>query len=514
MQVCLLSIAGALMLGGFVSVMAADAKPPPSFEVEKGEAELFCPKGRPPEWRHAQVVEGIEIQEERVCLPDDPYTIAAFVKGTNNITVPTLMKTPLAADAVIKKNDRDGDGDPDEIIIKLEIAELNGASSGQGESLEFSIAPGIKPAFWVFSPKLRLLASQDEALELRFPSPVIRVEAGDTVQLVLENTHYLPHTFALFGVDHPFAREKRPAPPGQALVYEFTPRQPGTMFYQADGSAEVSLGLIGMFVVEENRPNNWVQTFNIGAGKVRHPARGVLEKYDQEYDIQYQAVDKELHQLVQLAGTPEQVAQSLAGYSGRMDEDYFLLNGRLFPYVLRDSPIIVKPDQAIKLRLFNAQSDAVAIAFQGHRVSITHYDGIEHHPLAQVMRDVLDLAPGQRLDLNLVTSDDGLHSFGPGVWTISGRNLGGRSAWRQLGAIVYESSLGPEDVPDIDLGQFASSTGKTLDSSAIEKQARQAKPTKLVYDLLVGLFLGFLAYVLFANQKRARELIHRCLTKS
>lgn len=510
MQVGLLFVAGALMLGGSASAMAADAKPPPSLGVEKSKVELFCPKGRPPEWRQAQVVEGIEIQEERVCLPDNPYTIAAFVKGTNNITVPTLMKTPLAADAVIKRNDRDGDGDPDEIVVKLEIAELNGASLGQGGMPEFSIAPGIKPAFWVFSPKLRLLASQDEALELRFPSPVIRVEVGDKVQLVLENTHYLPHTFALFGVDRLFASEKRLVPPGQALVYEFTPRQPGTMFYQADSAAEVSLGLIGMFVVEENRANNWVQTFNLGAGKVRYPARGVREKYDQEYDIQYQAVDKEVHQLVQLADTPEQVAKSLAGYSGRMDEDYFLLNGRLFPYVLRESPIIAKPDQAIKLRLFNAQSDAVAIAFQGHRVNITHYDGIEHHPLAQVMRDVIDLAPGQRLDLSLVTSDDGLHSFGPGVWTISGRNLAGNPAWRHLGAIVYESSLDPDDVPDIDLGQFSSSFGKTLDSSSVAKQARQTKPIKLVYDLLIGVFLGFLAYVLFANQKRARELIHRC----
>ena len=39
---------------------------------------------------------------------------------------------------------------------------------------------------------------------LRAPSPVIRVEQDDIIWLVLENSHYLPHSIHLHGVDHPF----------------------------------------------------------------------------------------------------------------------------------------------------------------------------------------------------------------------------------------------------------------------------------------------------------------------
>jgi len=59
------------------------------------------------------------------------------------------------------------------------------------------------------------------------------------------------------------------------------------------------MGMAGMFIVEENRPNNWVQTFNIGGGHVRHPSAGVKEEYTQEHDLHYQSVDKHLAKIIQ-----------------------------------------------------------------------------------------------------------------------------------------------------------------------------------------------------------------------
>ncbi|MCX8050026.1 MAG: multicopper oxidase domain-containing protein [Methylohalobius sp.] len=512
MRIFLAAVAGTALLG---SVSAAVYFTPSPEGADRGYAiEPFCPKERPKAWRAAQLVENVQIQEERTCWPDNPYEVAAFVKGTNNVSVPTLMKTPLAADAVVKQNDYDRDGDPDEIIIKLEIVELNGAPLGEEGVPEFSIASGIRPALWVFSPKLRLLADQDSKLTLRFPSPVIRVEAGDKVQIVLENTHYLPHAFALFGVDHPFSNKPNSVLPGQNGVYEFAPRQPGTMFYYAASAADVALGLIGMFIVEENRPNNWVQTFNLGAGKVRYPSRSVLEKFDQEYDLQYQTLDKELHQIVQAVETPEQVNGSLRKYAwSKAEEDYFVLNGRMFPYVLRESPIVVKPDQAVKLRLFNAHGERVTLAFDGHKVIVTHYDGLEHHPLSQIARDVIDLAPRQRLDLSLLTSNDGLHSFGPGVWSIAGQSSKGGMVWRDLGAIVYESFLGPDDTPAVELSPFFAPGDKPLLELPETEKLPLGRASKLLYDLVIGLFLGFLAYVLFSNRRRAQERVRGCFRK-
>src|SRR5512137_1172160 len=106
------------------SVSGAVTTPPPTVKVEIGDTEPFCNSGVPPEWRDAQVVEGVNIQEQRVCNPDNPADIAAFVKGTNNISMQTLMDTNLAADAITMSNDMDGDGDPDLIVIKMEVMEL------------------------------------------------------------------------------------------------------------------------------------------------------------------------------------------------------------------------------------------------------------------------------------------------------------------------------------------------------------------------------------------------------
>ena len=100
---------------------------PKTVEIDKGTVEAVCGATQP-EWRTAHTIEGVKIQESLRCNPDNPAQIAAQVKGTNNVSMETLMNTYYAADAIIKKNDMDGDGDPDLIIIKLEVAELNGHS--------------------------------------------------------------------------------------------------------------------------------------------------------------------------------------------------------------------------------------------------------------------------------------------------------------------------------------------------------------------------------------------------
>ncbi len=304
---------------------------PPTVKVDVGETEPFCNSGAPSAWRDAQTVEGVEIQESRVCDPDNPSEIAAFVKGTNNVSMETLMDTKLAPDAVTMSNDTDGDGDPDLIVIKLEVMELNGRSPDfPGVVPTFDIAPGIQPGFWVFTPKSRDMstrgfASLDANALLRLPSPAIRVEQGDTVWLVLENTHYFPHSIHLHGVDHPFMDHggggndgvgqtaEMDVMPGQTKTYVIKPRQPGTMYYHChvQPHTHIPMGLGGMFIVEENRPNNWVQTFNVGNGQVRHPSKAVSEKYAQEYDLHYQSADKELHQIIQQYNDPRLIAQQM-----------------------------------------------------------------------------------------------------------------------------------------------------------------------------------------------------------
>jgi len=77
------------------------------------------------------------------------------------VSMDTLMKSGLATDAVVMGEDKNGDGDPDVVIIKLEVAELNGRSPDMLEVIPaFSIAPGIQSGLWVFAPKIVGMAAK------------------------------------------------------------------------------------------------------------------------------------------------------------------------------------------------------------------------------------------------------------------------------------------------------------------------------------------------------------------
>ena len=419
-------------------------------------------------WRKAQSIAGVDISRSFNCLADNPHAVAAFVKGTNNVGHMTLMSAKLSPDAVVKGRDLDGDGDPDEIHIRLEVFELNGGSPDLNEPVvQYSIAPGIKPGLWVFAPKSAGMSTENfESLVaqpgLRLPSPAIRIEQGDRVKVTLENTHYMPHTIHFHGVDHPFLTadgkgndgvpviSEKPVMPGKARTYEMQPRQPGTMFYHChvEVQAHILMGLNGMFIIEENRPNNWVQTFNIGDGYVRHSSVAVKEDYDREYDLHYQDLDKELGETVQNDNDPRIITQKIhrAYDISQADFEYYTLNGRSFPYTARDSLIVTAPDERVKLRVLNGGSESVAIHTHGHKVTITHHDGVEYPEPVRITRDVVSIAPAQRLDLELSTKNDGLHSYGEGVWLMHdhherGVTTNGFGPGGNVSAIVYERYL-------------------------------------------------------------------------
>jgi hypothetical protein len=449
---------------------------PPSAKIAMGPAEEICSNFTSPEWRKEQVIDGVTIQESRLCNPDNPAEIAAFVKGTNNISMDTLMQTQLAADAITMTDDVDGDGDPDKIIIKLEVAELNGHSPDVKEPvITFDIAPGIQPTFWVFAPKIREMSTLSlyEPIAnslLRLPSPVIRVEQDDVVWIVLENTHYLPHSIHLHGIDHPFMNHggtgndgvgqtsSMDVMPGESKTYVIKPRQPGTMYYHCHTQphTHIAMGLQGIFVVEENRPNNWVQTLNVGAGQVRHPSVAVSEKYAKEYDLHYESADKELHEIVaRSANDPRLIAKHMNMEYDVTDatDDYYMLNGRAFPYTLRESLIELQLDQKVKLRVYNGHTETLALHLHGHKPTATHYDGVDNGPGSYITRDVHSLAPAQRLDLELSGVDDGLHSFGEGIWMFHDHvekafTTNGVAEGGDISLIVYKKFLDERGVPE------------------------------------------------------------------
>lgn len=441
-----------------------------------GLVEPFCDKEIDPAWRNQQTIENVSIAKSLVCNPDNPYDIAAFVKGTNNVSMRTMMQTHLSPDTLIKTNDIDGDGDPDEIHIRLEVVELNGFSPDQQDPITtYNIAPGIQPGFWAFAPKSRGMSNESYASTkanplLRLPSPSIRVEQGDKIIVTMENSHYFPHSIHFHGVDHPFLKENgegndgvpqtsnKLTMPGKVFSYELTPRQTGTMVYHCHVQAHthILMGLIGMFIVEENKPNNWVQTFNIGAGFVRHSSVAVKQKYSQEYDLQYQDIDRDLHNLIQQGNDSRLLAKSFNSEYNitEREPEYFILNGRSFPYTLRESLVILKPEEKVKLRVFNAGEQMLSLHTHGFKPTATHLDGVTLKPEARIQRDVFTLGPAQRVDMELYARNDGLNNMGEGIWTFHDHNEAGVTTdgvypGGHISSVVFESFLGPNGMPKV-----------------------------------------------------------------
>ena len=156
---------------------------PDSLVTSKLASEVACPEDFQA-WREAQTIAGVDIRASPTCVADNPSAVAAFVRGTNNVSQQVLLDSGLTPDAVEKGRDLDGDGDPDEIHIRLEVAELNGSSPDLNEpTTQYSIAPGIKPGFWVFVPKTFGMATENfESIKarsiLRVPSPADRLGAA------------------------------------------------------------------------------------------------------------------------------------------------------------------------------------------------------------------------------------------------------------------------------------------------------------------------------------------------
>ncbi|MGR9046165.1 MAG: multicopper oxidase domain-containing protein [Gammaproteobacteria bacterium] len=507
-----------------------------------GGVEKPCSNDHP-DWRPAQQVDGVDIEQSLACEPDNPYDVAASVKGTNNISMQTLMQTHLAEDALIKTDDLDGDGDPDVIRIKLEVVELNGATP-DGEFLinTFDIAPGIQPGLWVYAPKSRGMALKNfNSVEanplLRAPSPVIRVEQGDKVYITLENTHYLPHTIHLHGVDHPWMTaagldndgvEEHPVMPGQSHTYEIQPRHAGTMFYHChvQTAQHIMMGLKGMFVVEENRPDNWVQTFNVGAGQVRHPSVAVKQDYSQEYDLYYQSVDKRLSQIIQGANDPRLIAQRMNREYNMTEsfENYFMLNGHSFPYTLRDGMIIASEHERIKLRVANGQRSSIALHIHGHKTTATAYDGVEAPLGLQLTRDVFDIAPAQRVDLDLQTVNDGLHSYGPGLWMLhdhveTGTTTDGMEPGGNMAILAYKSLLDDQGMPEMHTELFAQVFNKNYygkkhavwgngDFAQVLGEAGRMMPDYLriiAFGLSTGLVFGLILLIVASTKRKQSQ---------
>lgn len=96
------------------------------------------------------------------------------------------------------------------------------------------------------------------------------------------------------------------------------------------------------------------------------------------------------------------------GRGGALQYDLFLIDGKAASAI----PIVaVKANQRVLLRLINLGNLTHAIHLHGHTFRIVATDGNPLAPAAQWRKDTVQISPGERVDLEVVT-------YNPGVWML------------------------------------------------------------------------------------------------
>ncbi|MEQ1528458.1 MAG: copper oxidase, partial [Methylococcales bacterium] len=142
----------------------------------------------------------------------------------------------------------------------------------------------------------------------------------------------------------------------------------------------------------------------------------------------------------------------------------------------------------------------------------------------QVIRDVFDLAPAQRMDINLRAQNDGLNSYGPGLWMFhdhvpTGTTTDGMEPGGNIAILAYKPLLDEFGMPKMHdelLSQVFNKNYYTKkqavwgegDYGPALGEAGLIAPNLLKiigFGLAVGLIIGLLWFMVFVYQRKQKQ---------
>ena len=216
------------------------------------------------------------------------------------------------------------------------------------------------------------------------PGPMIRVTEGDPVRIVVKNELPDPTTIHWHGVEVPNAMDgvpgvtQDPIQPGETFTYEFTAKPPGTFMYHShfESDVQVSAGLYAPFIIDP-----------------------------QESETNPPAVDKILMISEVLFRDGETFApMPMSG----MEPNFFTINGKAFPAT---ETITVKKGDLVRLRLVGIGQFIHPMHLHGMPFKIVATDGHPVPEMAQLTKDTVSVAPGERYDIEFIAAE-------PGQWML------------------------------------------------------------------------------------------------
>ncbi len=256
-----------------------------------------------------------------------------------------------------------------------------------GQPLAFRLEDGVKvfeltaqPVKWNILDEVTVSAWTYNGT---VPGPTIRVTEGDRVRILVKNELPEPTTVHWHGIEVPNAMDgvpdmtQEPIQPGETFTYEFVAKPAGTFMYHShfESDRQVVAGLYAPFIIEP-------------------------EESTPDVDVDVTLMFSEW--LVMNGQTF--AAMPMSG----MDPNYFTINGKAFPAT---ETIELKKGQRARIRLMSIGQFVHPMHLHGVPFKIVATDGHPVPEAAQLTKDTVSVAPGERYDIEFTATE-------PGAWML------------------------------------------------------------------------------------------------
>jgi manganese oxidase len=216
------------------------------------------------------------------------------------------------------------------------------------------------------------------------PGPMIRITEEDRVRIVVKNELPDATTVHWHGVEVPNAMDgvpgvtQDPIEPGETFTYEFTAKPAGTFMYHShfEGDVQVSAGLYAPFIIDPKEP---------------------------------EAVPPDVDKTLMISESLIRDGQTFAPMPMTgMEPNFFTINGKSFPAT---EEITVQKGERVRLRLIGIGQFIHPMHLHGIPFKIVATDGHAVPEAAQLTKDTVTVAPGERYDIEFIATE-------PGQWML------------------------------------------------------------------------------------------------
>ena len=239
------------------------------------------------------------------------------------------------------------------------------------EPVQREIAPGMIANLWGYNGQS--------------PGPTIEVVEGDRVRIFVTN-HLPEHTSIHWhgqrlpnGMDGVSGLNQPAIPAGKTFVYEFEARRPGTFMYHphADEMTQMAMGMMGFWVTHPKKKNP------------------LINEVDRDFCFLLNAYDIEPG-----AYTPNIMTMT--------DFNLWTWNSRAFPGI---SPLCVRKDDRVRIRIGNLTMTNHPIHIHGHEFEVTGTDGGPTPKGSRWPEVTTDIAVGQMRQVEFIADEVGDWAF-------------------------------------------------------------------------------------------------------